>query len=202
MKIVNPLIKHTWMYSPSIIIGPSLRIDHPKLHHKPSHRWNISTRFASIWCIFIYHSKLFMRENFITKKVNHGFHRLDYSNIFFEISIFGSWAKPISGKFIHANHMSTYSVWMQTVWISFPEIGLAHALETCRVTQTDFWKTRPVFFRNLNLQGFELDRFLENSSIFGLVFQKSACPASGSVHTVWLNPSTFHFCWTWAFFCL
>ena len=78
MNFFNPLIKHTWMYSPSIIIGPSLRIDHPKLHHKPSHRWNISTRFASIWCIFIYFKEFISRnrrENFMTKKVNHGWIR-------------------------------------------------------------------------------------------------------------------------------
>ena len=54
--------------------------------------------------------------------------------------------------------------------------------------QTNFWKTYPVFFRSFNframisrkfigskISGYELDRFLENSSIFGWVFQISVC---------------------------
>ena len=70
-----------------------------------------------------------------------------------------------------------------------------------RVTQTDFWQTQPVFFRNFNfrgmswtdfwkihpsifcdylfsfcsISGYELDRFLENLSILRWVFQKSVC---------------------------
>ena len=33
------------------------------------------------------------------------------------------------------------------------------------VTQTDFWKTHPVFFSKFQFPGHKLDRFLENSSI-------------------------------------
>ena len=43
---------------------------------------------------------------------------------------------------------------------NFPKISvIRHA------TQTDFWKTHPVFFSKFQFQEHEVDRFLENSSI-------------------------------------
>ena len=53
---------------------------------------------------------------------------------------------------------------------NFPEISVVRA-----VTQTGFWKNHPVFFSKCQFPGHELDRFLEISSIFGWVFQKSVC---------------------------
>jgi len=40
------------------------------------------------------------------------------------------WVSPISGKFVHANYMST--LLCKLVWMSFPEISLAHFLEICQ----------------------------------------------------------------------
>ena len=79
---------------------------------------------------------------------------------FFEISIFGSWAKPISGKCI------PYWQILENSSSFFRNFGFPGC-------DTDgFLENSSSIFSKFQFPGFELDRFLENSSIFGWVCQK------------------------------
>ena len=91
-------------------------------------RWNCAIRR-----FITYHmvQKLFLTHFSFPGCATDGF--LENSSSIFRNFNFGAFAGPnfwISGKFIQQFFVSTYSVFVKLhIWMSFPEIGLAHTSE-------------------------------------------------------------------------